>query len=130
MDIAVWQPRRDETPPVQTGAPVEAEPAEAVAHEPPPAPRQSTTPADRPVEVEDATPAHRPAIGDVSGDDWTRLETRVAACTSCALCEGRTKSVFGRGDRNADWMIVSEGPGAEEDRQGLPFVGRAGQLLD
>ncbi len=62
--------------------------------------------------------------------DWAALEARVAACQACELHLGRTRAVFGRGDRNASWMIVGEGPGAEEDRQGLPFVGRAGQLLD
>lgn len=53
----------------------------------------------------------------------------VAACRRCRLCEGRQKTVFGSGDPNADLMFIGEGPGAEEDRQGLPFVGRAGELL-
>ncbi|HVR11434.1 MAG TPA: uracil-DNA glycosylase [Thermoanaerobaculia bacterium] len=53
----------------------------------------------------------------------------VAACRRCRLCEGRQKTVFGAGDPNADLMFIGEGPGAEEDRQGLPFVGRAGELL-
>jgi uracil-DNA glycosylase family 4 len=51
-------------------------------------------------------------------------------CTRCRLSEGRTQVVFGMGDPGADLMFVGEGPGAEEDRQGLPFVGRSGQLLD
>jgi uracil-DNA glycosylase len=54
----------------------------------------------------------------------------VQACTKCPLHETRTKSVFGAGDADADLMFVGEAPGAEEDRQGLPFVGRAGQLLN
>jgi uracil-DNA glycosylase family 4 len=53
----------------------------------------------------------------------------VAACRRCRLCEGRQKTVFGSGDPDADLMFIGEGPGAEEDRQGLPFVGRAGELL-
>lgn len=53
----------------------------------------------------------------------------VAACRRCRLCEGRQKTVFGSGDPNAELMFIGEGPGAEEDRQGLPFVGRAGELL-
>jgi uracil-DNA glycosylase len=53
----------------------------------------------------------------------------VAACRRCRLCEGRQKTVFGAGHPNADLMFIGEGPGAEEDRQGLPFVGRAGELL-
>jgi uracil-DNA glycosylase family 4 len=54
----------------------------------------------------------------------------VAACRRCRLCEGRTKTVYGDGNRDADLMFIGEGPGAEEDRQGLPFVGRAGELLN
>ena len=62
--------------------------------------------------------------------DWDALRAAVAGCTRCALCETRTQTVFGVGNRGADWMIVGEAPGAEEDRRGEPFVGRAGKLLD
>jgi DNA polymerase len=62
--------------------------------------------------------------------DWDALRARVAACTRCGLHKSRTQTVFGVGNRNADWMIVGEAPGAEEDRRGEPFVGRAGKLLD
>ncbi len=58
------------------------------------------------------------------------LESEVASCTRCRLCEGRTRTVFGEGAPGADLMFVGEGPGADEDRTGRPFVGRAGQLLD
>ena len=58
-----------------------------------------------------------------------KLESLIKDCTACKLCEGRNKFVFGSGNPNADVMCVGEGPGAEEDKQGLPFVGRAGQLL-
>ncbi len=58
------------------------------------------------------------------------LYKEVHACTRCPLHETRTKAVFGAGDANADLMFVGEAPGADEDRQGLPFVGRAGQLLN
>ncbi|MEX2494464.1 MAG: uracil-DNA glycosylase [Woeseia sp.] len=61
---------------------------------------------------------------------WAELEREVASCTRCPLHEGRTRTVFGVGSRIAEWMIVGEAPGAEEDRRGEPFVGRAGQLLD
>jgi len=61
--------------------------------------------------------------------EWPELESRVASCTRCVLHETRTRTVFGTGNRSADWMIVGEAPGADEDRQGEPFVGRAGQLL-
>jgi DNA polymerase len=62
--------------------------------------------------------------------DWPDLQACVAACTRCALHETRTQTVFGVGDRNADWLVIGEAPGADEDRQGEPFVGRAGLLLN
>lgn len=61
---------------------------------------------------------------------WDDLETQVAGCRRCALHQTRTRTVFGTGDRNAGWMLIGEAPGADEDRQGEPFVGRAGQLLN
>jgi len=62
--------------------------------------------------------------------DWSELRARVAECTRCSLHASRTQTVFGVGSESADWMIIGEAPGAEEDRRGEPFVGRAGQLLD
>ena len=62
--------------------------------------------------------------------DWDTLRETVAGCRLCPLHESRTQAVFGVGDPQADWLIVGEAPGAEEDRRGEPFVGRAGQLLD
>jgi DNA polymerase len=61
--------------------------------------------------------------------DWEALAARVASCRDCVLCETRTQTVFGVGDRHAQLMFIGEGPGQDEDRQGEPFVGRAGQLL-
>jgi uracil-DNA glycosylase len=68
--------------------------------------------------------------GAIMRMDWTPLKASVAACTQCALHAGRNKTVFGVGDENADWLFVGEGPGADEDAQGEPFVGQAGKLLD
>jgi DNA polymerase len=65
-----------------------------------------------------------------AGVDWPELRARVAACTRCTLCNTRTQTVFGGGNQQAEWLIVGEAPGADEDRQGEPFVGRAGQLLN
>jgi len=62
--------------------------------------------------------------------DWIRLEREVPACTACALHKSRSQTVLGVGDRDADWLLVGEAPGAEEDRLGEPFVGQAGKLLD
>ena len=61
---------------------------------------------------------------------WEQLADEVARCTRCELHRTRTRPVLGVGDRQAQWLVVGEAPGAEEDRQGEPFVGRAGQLLD
>jgi len=62
--------------------------------------------------------------------DWETLQKQVASCTNCELHRTRTQTVFGVGDRRADWLLIGEAPGAEEDRQGEPFVGRAGKLLN
>ena len=62
--------------------------------------------------------------------DWSQLKSCVADCTVCPLHEKRTRTVFGVGDEKADWLFVGEGPGADEDAQGEPFVGQAGKLLD
>jgi uracil-DNA glycosylase len=76
----------------------------------------------------------RRAAADSGSDaatlDWDGLARAVAGCTRCALAATRSNTVFGVGDRAAAWMVVGEAPGAEEDRQGEPFVGRAGQLLN
>jgi DNA polymerase len=63
-------------------------------------------------------------------DEWIPLKAAVSGCTKCGLHKTRTQTVFGVGDENADWMLVGEAPGAEEDRLGDPFVGQAGKLLD
>jgi DNA polymerase len=62
--------------------------------------------------------------------DWGRLEAEVSGCIACDLHASRTQTVFGIGNRQAAWMIIGEAPGADEDRLGEPFVGRAGKLLD
>jgi len=61
---------------------------------------------------------------------WEELRQTIAACRACVLCAERKQAVAGFGDENADWLFVGEGPGAEEDAQGEPFVGQAGKLLD
>jgi uracil-DNA glycosylase family 4 len=64
-----------------------------------------------------------------STGNWEVLQTEVANCTKCGLCSTRTQTVFGSGNKQADWMLVGEAPGQHEDEQGLPFVGKAGLLL-
>jgi DNA polymerase len=61
---------------------------------------------------------------------WEELGATVAGCTACGLCKTRTNTVFGVGHRQAQWMLIGEAPGAEEDARGEPFVGQAGKLLD
>ncbi len=67
---------------------------------------------------------------DVATSTWDALQSRVSHCTACDLHTSRTQTVFGVGDHNADWLVIGEAPGADEDAQGEPFVGRAGQLLN
>ena len=62
--------------------------------------------------------------------DWDELATEIRQCTACGLCKTRTQTVFGVGDHRAEWLVIGEAPGADEDRQGEPFVGRAGKLLN
>jgi DNA polymerase len=66
----------------------------------------------------------------IAAMDWPALKEAVAGCRACGLCEGRTNTVFGVGNEQAELMFVGEGPGQDEDRKGEPFVGRAGQLLN
>lgn len=79
-------------------------------------------------------PTHALAAGgrqaDIARMDWDALTQGIRQCQACGLCKSRTQAVPGTGDRQARWLLVGEAPGAEEDRQGEPFVGRAGQLLD
>jgi len=84
---------------------------------------QTIPAADTPVGADDRR-------GSIMRMDWTQIKAAVAGCTACALHVKRHKTVFGVGDENADWLFVGEGPGADEDAQGEPFVGQAGKLLD
>jgi DNA polymerase len=130
MGIApLWRDRA--SPPQQQAAP-EAHPSTR-------APVEAPTPA-APVRVEAVpvrpvapvvTPvAAPPAAVSVEGLGWDELEQRIRACQACGLGERRTQAVPGVGDRDADWLFVGEGPGADEDVRGEPFVGQAGKLLD
>ena len=86
-------------------------------------------PAPAPGPAQQPAPAAAPATA-LDGVEWHELQQRVAGCTRCELHATRTQTVFGTGSTRARWMFVGEAPGAEEDRQGEPFVGRAGQLLN
>ena len=73
-----------------------------------------------------AQPTHLSHAGDHA---WSELQQQVAACRACPLCETRTQTVFGVGSHHASWLLIGEAPGQNEDLQGEPFVGKAGQLL-
>ena len=83
-----------------------------------------------------AAPATQPVAelpaeaASTAADSWEALRAEVLECTRCPLHLTRTQGVFGVGPKSADWLVVGEAPGAEEDRRGEPFVGAAGQLLD
>jgi uracil-DNA glycosylase family 4 len=78
-----------------------------------------------------AAVAPAPVVADGGAQPgWDELERAVKTCTLCPLHKTRTQGVFGVGNRSAEWMVIGEAPGADEDRQGEPFVGRAGQLLN
>ena len=117
----------------------------ARAAEPEPQPEMAP-PAAGPIEKRAVAPPVEqrvvaPVVSAVSADasaraqaiarmDWPELRESVAACRACGLCESRKNTVFGVGHENADWMVIGEAPGAQEDLQGEPFVGDAGKLLD
>ncbi|MES2101352.1 MAG: uracil-DNA glycosylase [Pseudomonadota bacterium] len=114
MGVRVWTPSVDDE-----AVSVEARPVDTA-----PTPVLVQSPVAAPLEQHVALPS------SVATLDWPALRETVAACTACALCKGRRQTVFGVGNERAHWMIVGEAPGEQEDRQGEPFVGKSGQLLD
>ena len=81
-----------------------------------------------PVSCDEADAPARAAV--IAELDWPTLNATILGCRDCALCERREQAVPGVGDLAADWLFIGEGPGAEEDERGEPFVGQAGRLLD
>lgn len=122
MGIQLWERR----PNVPTVAEKDDEASKIQATVPEP---QSTKEAEPPpVQSSSPTAERASAVADL---DWPELEKQVANCPLCeALVANRTQTVIGSGDHKAEWMIIGEAPGADEDRLGEPFVGRAGQLLN
>ncbi|UUX96438.1 uracil-DNA glycosylase family protein [Aquabacterium sp. J223] len=132
MGLRLWAPDAAAVPTVPT---VEVPPAAADR----PAAKAPTRPTPPPATVRPSAPVTTPAVaeapvavpaGAAASLDWPELEAAVAGCRACALCESRTQPVFGVGPRQADWLVVGEAPGEQEDLQGEPFVGPSGQLLD
>ena len=101
-------------------------PVAAPAPTPGPVSRPAAAPA---ASVVPTTPA-APSVPRVIPAEWNALKAAVRECTACGLCRQRKQAVFGVGNEAAPWLFIGEGPGAEEDEQGEPFVGQAGKLLD
>jgi DNA polymerase len=139
----------DAAPARPAAVPAAAAPAPAAAEPRPPAPRPAHLEAARAAalgarapgvtSVAAAAAAVQATLSDpamveraaaIATLDWPALKAAVAQCTACGLCASRKQTVFGVGHAQADWMIVGEAPGEQEDLQGEPFVGPAGQLLD
>ena len=118
MGVDLWCVRGSSTADAEVAAPSAVVDDESWPAEQAPAPAPVTAPAARPV---GPSPAAM---------DWPELEACVRDCQRCDLAAGRTRTVFGVGDRGARCLVIGEAPGAEEDRRGEPFVGRAGQLLN
>ena len=133
MGLVVWGPPAQVPPPpdaLAVAAPAEAEVAAKVVAmvATKVATKVATTAAALPAPpVFTAQPVE---TSPVAAMDWPELRDTVAACTACALCQGRRQTVFGVGHQHAHWMIVGEAPGEREDATGEPFVGVSGQLLD
>jgi uracil-DNA glycosylase len=126
MGIRLFPSAAPPPPPPQQAPTAVVTPAARQADEQP-APR-ATRSLVPPVALPESLIAARPA--GVESMQWDALADAVANCRACQLCEGRTRTVFGVGDTHPEWLIVGEAPGENEDRQGEPFVGQAGQLLD
>ncbi len=135
MGVKVWAPKA-RIAPVEVDTTPTAEPAPRTQPEAPPArPAPFAAPQTPSVRTPTSPPAApaspaRPDRAHIATLDWPALREAVAGCQACGLCGSRRNTVFGVGHTQADWMIVGEAPGENEDRQGEPFVGAAGQLLD
>ncbi len=104
-----------------------AAPARSTAAAAAPAPAPATLTTGSTATPRPAAPRARGGIATLA---WPALRAAVAGCTACSLSQSRTQTVFGTGHEQAQWMVVGEAPGEQEDQQGEPFVGPAGELLD
>jgi uracil-DNA glycosylase family 4 len=119
----IWVKREGAAPVAESAVVESAQPAEAAPVALAATPVRAATPAM-------TAAAEAPSSLVVDGMGWPELARTVAACRACPLCQQRKQAVLGVGDLNPDWLFIGEGPGADEDAQGEPFVGQAGKLLD
>lgn len=129
MGLGPLWTRRGASHPPATGEAPDPAVAAGAPQQPDPAVQPDTAAQPAPMPV-GAPPPQAPGPEEIAGMDWARLEEAVAGCVRCGLCQSRNRTVFGTGDRKANWLFVGEGPGRNEDLQGEPFVGPAGKLLD
>jgi uracil-DNA glycosylase family 4 len=139
MGVRVWMPKTQ--PQTQPQTQIQAQPQTASA---PAEPSKTVT---SPASVAPVAPSTRPAapapkmvtmpVVDIAAlpegiaqMDWPALQSAVSACTGCGLCQGRQQAILGEGPATADWMVVGDAPGEDEDKAGTSFAGPAGQLLD
>ena len=130
MGIAVWQERGKRSPEVAVQTDAVSREAHRRAIPSQDARAQPAIAAKSAAQARSESPRVDVPKPVADGLDWQQLRASVTSCKACALCETRTQTVFGIGDVSADIMVIGEAPGAEEDRRGEPFVGKAGQLLD
>lgn len=144
MGVRVWAPKPQSTAAVAVDEPVAKTSLPKPAVSAPPraveraveavvatAPKPAAVvPASAPARAPLAQPSLKPLPEGVANMDWTALQATVAECQACGLCQRRKNSVFGEGDRQADWLVVGDAPSEAEDAQGQPFVGDEGELLD
>ena len=136
MGVRVWWPMSQ----AQASVPESETASPAVQDAPAVQAVQAPTTPVRAAAVRTQPPAPAPAakpvamapgpLPEVQGLDWPALEQAVQQCQACGLCQSRKNTVFGVGDVQAQWMVIGEAPGENEDLQGQPFVGQAGKLLD
>jgi uracil-DNA glycosylase family 4 len=131
LNVAGGKPAPVESAVAEKPAVLASQPPVAIPREASVRPMSSAAPEKEFLPVLSAEPNRIPDLdAAVNPENWQELARQVAACKACSLCEQRKQAVLGVGDLNPDWLFIGEGPGAEEDTQGEPFVGQAGKLLD
>lgn len=123
MGVRVWMPKTPTAVAVPAPAPT---PTAAPAPAPVPVPAPTSAPKLVPMPVVDIS-----ALPEgIAHMDWPALQSAVSLCTGCGLCQGRQQAILGEGLQTADWMVVGDAPGEDEDKEGVSFAGPAGLLLN